>query len=342
MPVRYPHPLRPGDRVGITSPSSGVPDDLRARLDVAVRTVEARGYEVVVGHCMDGAGHASAPAADRADELMAMLTDPGIRAVVPPWGGEMAIDLLPLLDWDRLRDAEPTWLVGFSDMSTVLTPLTLLTGVATLHGNNLMDTPYRAPEGLLSWLDIAAAPQGHPFTQSPPHRHRATGWDDYRARPEVSEYTLDTPGRWTRLDADGDVEVEGRLIGGCIETLCNLTGTGYLDASAFARAHAPEGLLVYVEAGGDEALTICRNLHGMRLAGFFDAANAVLVARTSAPDAASLTQHQAVLDALGPLNVPIIADVECGHVPPYLPLVNGARGRVVHTPTRSELTQTLD
>ncbi|MEU4202124.1 S66 peptidase family protein [Streptomyces sp. NPDC026294] len=341
MPVRYPRPLRPGDCVGITSPSSGVAKELRPRLDVAVRDVEARGYEVVVGRCMDGAGHLSAPAADRAGELMSMLTDPGIRAVVPPWGGETAIDLLPLLDWDRLRDAEPTWLVGFSDMSTLMTPLTLLTGTATVHGNNLMDTPYRVPEGLLSWLDIVAAPQGHRYIQTPPDRYRSTGWDDFRAQPEVREYPLDTPGRWTRLDADGDVEAEGRLIGGCIETLCNLTGTAYLDVSAFARAESPQGLLVHVEASGDDAFTICRNLHGMRLAGFFDTANAVLVGRTSAPDNDSLTQHQAVLDALGPLNVPIIADVECGHVPPYLPLVNGAHGRVVHTAIRSELTQTL-
>ncbi|GCD32463.1 putative carboxypeptidase [Streptomyces chrestomyceticus JCM 4735] len=342
MSVRYPRPLRPGDRVGVTSPSSGVGKELRARLDVAVRDVEARGYEVVVGRCMDGAGHLSAPAADRAGELMAMLTDPGIGAVVPPWGGETAIDLLPLLDWGRLRDAEPTWLVGFSDMSTIMTPLTLLTGTATVHGNNLMDTPYRVPEGLLSWLDIVAAPQGHRFTQIPPGRYRSTGWDNFHAHPEVREYTLDTPGRWTRLDADGDVEAEGRLIGGCIETLCNLTGTAYLDVSAFARAESPQGLLVYVEAAGDDAFTICRNLHGMRLAGFFDAANAILVGRTSASDSNSLTQHEAVLDALGPLNVPVIADVECGHVPPYLPIVNGARGRVVHTATRSELTQTLD
>jgi muramoyltetrapeptide carboxypeptidase LdcA involved in peptidoglycan recycling len=29
---------------------------------------------------------------------MTMLTDPAIRAIVPPWGGEIAIDLLPLLD----------------------------------------------------------------------------------------------------------------------------------------------------------------------------------------------------------------------------------------------------
>nr|WP_130796607.1 S66 peptidase family protein [Streptomyces otsuchiensis] len=342
MAVRYPRPLRPGDRVGITSPSSGVATELRARLDVAVRDVEARGYEVVVGDCMDGAGHVSASAADRAGELTSMLTDPRIRAVAPPWGGELAIDLLSLLDWDRLRDAEPTWLVGYSDLSTIMAPLTLLTGTATVHGNNLMDTPYRQPDGLLSWLDIAAAPRGHRFTQSPPNRYRSTGWDDYRAQPEVREYTLDATGRWARLDAVGDVEVGGRLIGGCVEMLCNLAGTAYLDTSAFARAESRNGLLVYVEAGGDDAFAICRNLHGMRLAGFFDAANAVLVGRTSAPDARSLTQHEAVLDALGPLNVPIIADVECGHVPPYLPIVNGANGRLVHTSARSELTQTLD
>ncbi|WP_367323153.1 S66 peptidase family protein [Streptomyces sp. HUAS ZL42] len=341
MTIRYPRPLRPGDRVGVTSPSSGVPEALRERLDVAVREVEERGYEVVVGRCMDGAGHVSAPAAERAAELMEMLTDPGIRAVVPPWGGETAIDLLPLLDFDKLRAAEPTWMVGWSDISTIITPLTLLTGVATVHGNNLMDTPYRTPEGLLSWFDIVAAPQGEPFTQIPPGRHRTTGWDDYRLHPDVRELTLDSSGTWTRLDGDTDVDVTGRLIGGCIETLANVAGTRYLDTSSFARASAPEGLLVYVEACEDSAYTICRNLHGMRLAGFFDAANAVLVGRTAAPDGPTLTQHEAVLDALGPLNVPIVADVECGHVPPYLPLVNGARGRVVHTATRSELTQTL-
>lgn len=112
--------------------------------------------------------------------------------------------------------------------------------------------------------------------------------------------------------------------------------------SAFARAESPDGFLTHVDVAGDDAFALCRNLHGMRLAGFFDAANAVLVGRTSAPDAPSLTQRQAVLDALGPLGVPIIADVECGQVPPDLPIVNGAGGRVVHPATRSELTQTLD
>lgn len=342
MTMRYPAPLRPGDRVGVTAPSQGVDNSLSDRLDVAVRTVKDRGYEVVVGDCMDGTRHVSAPASERARELMGMLTDPDIKAVVPPWGGETAIDLLELLDYDALRAADPTWIIGFSDMSTVITPLTLLTGMATVHGNNLMDTPYRAPRGLVTWLDIVTMGPGTTFTQTPPGRYRATGWVDYRTSPLVSEFTLDAPGRWIRLDGDDDVEVEGRLIGGCIETLCNLTGTSYGDVASFARAEAPEGLLVYVEAAGDDAATICRNLHGMRLAGFFAAANAVLVGRTGAPATSSLTQHEAVLDALGGLDIPIIADVDCGHVPPYMPIVNGARGHVRYTRDRNELTQTLD
>ncbi|TXJ85386.1 LD-carboxypeptidase [Streptomyces lavendulae] len=339
MTIRYPRPLRPGDRVGVTSPSAGVAEPLRGRLDAAVKEIEKRGYEVVVGRCMDGTTHVSAPAADRAAELTAMLTDPAVRAVIPPWGGELAIDLMPHLDFEAIGRAEPTWLVGYSDMSTVLAPLTLLTGVATVHGNNLMDTPYRVPEGLLSWLDIVAAPQGGPFAQRPPGRHRTGGWDDWTRDPAISEFTLDGAGGWRRLDGAGDVDVEGRLIGGCIETVAPLAGSRYLDTTRFA---GEEPLLVYVEACEDNALIIARHLHGMRLAGFFDRAAAVLVGRTHAPDAPTLTQDAAVLDALGPLGVPVLADVECGHVAPYLPLVNGARGRVVHTAARSEIVQTLD
>jgi muramoyltetrapeptide carboxypeptidase LdcA involved in peptidoglycan recycling len=341
MPIRFPAALRPGDRVGVTSPSSGVAAAHRARLEFAAGCVRARGYEVVMGACMDGASHVSAPAADRAAELMSMLTDPAIRAVVPPWGGETAIDLLPLLDWEAIAAAEPTWFVGYSDMSTLITPVTLRTGVATVHGNNLMDTPYRVPAGLLSWLDIAVLPAGSSFTQSSPGRYRTGPWDDWETSPQVTDLTLDGEGGWVRLDGDGPVDVTGRLIGGCIDTMGHIAGTPYGDVARFAASHAPEGLIVYLEAAEQDAFTICRHLHGMRLAGLFTGARAILIGRTSAPDGATLTQQQAVTDALGGLGVPIIADVECGHVAPYLPIVNGALGRLLFTTGTRSLTQTL-
>lgn len=342
MPIRYPAPLAPGDAIGVTSPSNGVTAAEHARLEVAIRAVEQRGYRVIVGECVDGATHASASAAHRARELQAFLTDPTIRAVVPPWGGMSAIDLLPLLDWGLIGAADPTWFIGFSDISTLLVPMTLLTGIATLHGNNLMDTPYRVPEGLLGWLDIATREAGSTFTQTPPGRFRAEGWDDYVADPEVSSMTLDAVGTWTRLDpGTGDIDVTGRLIGGCVDTVCNLVGTPFADLTRFADEHAPDGLVVYIEVADEDALTVCAHLHGMRLAGFFDRADAVLVGRTSAPNTPSLTQHEAVADALGTLGVPIIGDVECGHVLPYLPLVNGALARVRAGRNGCSITQTL-
>lgn len=342
MPIRYPAPLEPGDTIAVTSPSSGITEDYRARLDFAISGLRDQGFRVVVGDCMDGTRHVSAPAPDRADELTGFLIDSAVRAVIPPWGGETAIDLLPLLEWEAISAADPTWFIGFSDISTLLTPMTVLTGVATLHGNNLMDTPYRVPDGLLGWLDISTGRATSSFSQTPPGRFRSEGWDDYVGRPDVSEMTLDATGSWTRFDrAEGDVDVSGRLIGGCIEMLCNVAGSKFGDLTAFAEQHSPEGLIVYFEACDESALAICRYLHGMRLAGFFDRANAVLIGRTNAPDNPTMTQQEAVLDALGGLGIPIIGDVECGHVQPFMPIVNGALGHVRFGDGVSSLEQTL-
>ena len=54
-----------------------------------------------------------------------------------------------------------------------------------------------------------------------------------------------------------------------------------------------------------------------------------------------MTQAGAVVDALGDLGIPIVLDVECGHVAPYLPLVNGALAHVVVDGDRREISQAL-
>ncbi len=340
MAIVLPEPLRPGDRIGVTSPSSGVPAPLVPRFDVAVRALRDRGFEVVVGDCMDGEDVMSAPKAERAAELTAMLTDPTIRAVIPPWGGAgTGLDILDQLDWDAIAAAEPTWAIGYSDTTAWLLPLTLRTGWASLHGSNLMDTAFAAPEGLLHWTDVAAATG--PVTQRGVGRFRDRVFDDYAVNPTIDTFDLVGTGDWSLLDPTaGSVDVTGRLAGGCIEVLGAICAT-YADVAGFGREHAADGLVVYVEASDEEAYSICRNLHAMRYAGWFDNASAVLVARTLAPGSEGMSQHDAVRDALGELDVPVILDVECGHVAPYLPLVNGALARVVMDGQRREITQDL-
>jgi len=135
-------------------------------LDFCLNFLRDKGFDVVVGDCINHPRYVSAPATDRAAELSAMLVDPKVRAVIPPWGGELAIDLLPHLDWDQIAVSASTWFVGFSDISTLITPLTLRTGITTLHGNNLMDTPYAVPAPLLSWLDIVTLQPGSVYVEA--------------------------------------------------------------------------------------------------------------------------------------------------------------------------------
>ncbi len=332
--IRYPPPLREGDRIGVTAPSAGVADHHRPRLEFCVGWLRERGYEVVLGDCLDGSGVTSAAPRDRADELGAMLTDPRIAAVVPPWGGELAVELLGHLDVDAIAAAAPTWVVGYSDMSTVLTPLTLLTGTATIHGHNLMDTPYRLGPEQMPWHRVAGSDRGSTIVQcaAPRVRSAQAGFDRWEESPELTastEYRLDEPtDGWSLLHGDGALEVTGRLIGGCLEVLGPIAGTPYGDVRAFGERHTADGLIVYVEASDDGALNIARHLWSLRLAGWFQHARAVLVGRTHARADGAFSQRDAVASALGDLGIPVVLDVDCGHVVPALALVNGALARV--------------
>ncbi|WP_114202447.1 S66 family peptidase [Janibacter anophelis] len=340
MSARLPAPLRPGDTIAVTAPSSGVPHALWPRFDVAIARLRRRGFEVIEGVCLRDADdhHVSASKEARADELMALLVDPDVAAVVPPWGGETGIDLLRFMDFDLLAKCEPCWYVGFSDITTTMLPLTLRSGWATLHGQNLMDTPYAPASGLLHWLDVATSEGGELAQTAATHR-RTEGWDDYVADPEVDELTLTEPTRWALLD--GDVaDVSGPLIGGCIEVLSPLAGTPYGDVRGWAQEQ-DQPPIVLLEAAEGNAFEVSRALHGLRLAGWFERCAGVLVGRTPAPDAPTLTQHEAVRDALGDLDVPVVLDVDFGHQQPMMPLVLGAAARVEVGPDGQRITQDL-
>ncbi|MBT1022772.1 LD-carboxypeptidase, partial [Enterococcus faecium] len=67
----------------------------------------------------------SGPARKRADEFNQMMQDENIQMIFPTWGGELLIEILDFVDFDALQ---PKWIVGYSDISTLLLAVTLKTG----------------------------------------------------------------------------------------------------------------------------------------------------------------------------------------------------------------------
>ena len=221
-------------------------------------------------------------------------------------------------------------------------PLTLRAGWATLHGWNLMDTPYVAAPGHLHWLDVASAVAGAELTQSASPLRRVPGWDDYRGDPHVSETALTVPTRWRGLrPADEEVTFTGRLVGGCVEVLVPLAGTAYGDLPAFVTEHEQDGTVICLEVCEWGPYDVARALHGMRLAGWFEDLTGVLLGRSAGPDLDEWSQVDAVRDALGDLPCPVVLDVDFGHTLPHLSLVNGALATVTLDADRQEITQTL-
>lgn len=327
MNIVYPNAIKPGATIGVTAPSSGISAALEQRLQFCIERVRAAGYKVKEGNCLRSEGIVSASASQRAQELTEMLSDPDINAIVPPWGGELLIDILDKLDFELLAKLPPKWIVGYSDMSTFLLPYTINTGIATIHGSNFMESPFARAEGHLHWLDLIGLSKNESFVQQSAKSYvRELTW--YQDFPFVSEWNCTEIAQWKILgresDTRADVVVSGRLIGGCLDCVSMLPGTPFGNVVDFGRNFSNEGLLIYLENCEEKSTAACRMLHHLRLAGWFDYANGVLIGRTRAPNAPKLSQDIALREVFKDLHIPVIYDMDIGHVPPQVLLVNGA------------------
>jgi muramoyltetrapeptide carboxypeptidase len=338
--IAYPGALKPGATLGVTAPSSGVGEAMRARFNFSVEYAQAKGLKVKQGTCVFSERIVSGTAQQRADDLHGLLLDPRVQAIMPPWGGEILINMLDHVDFELIR-RQKKWIAGWSDLSTLLLPITTMTGLATLHGCNFMDFPMEAPDQqLLNAYDALHLNAGKSFTQKASSRY-ASKWAPIRDQPRLTAYALDQVATWKVLGAERIVQVQGRLIGGCIETVCTLVGTKFGDLARFSSEYAPEGTLVYLENAESNAATMARALHQMRLAGWFEHANAVLIGRSAGPVIEKFAHVDAIEDALGGLSIPILYDLDIGHVSPQMVIVNGALANLEYQLGSGSITQIL-
>ena len=109
--MKYPKLLQSGDTIGICAPSSGVSGALlSARLDNAISNIEILGYKVMeTASVRNDKKCVSADSATRAAEFMSLYENLDVAAILPPWGGEFLMDMLPYLDFEKLASLPAKW-----------------------------------------------------------------------------------------------------------------------------------------------------------------------------------------------------------------------------------------
>ena len=287
--MRRPCALPPGGTVGIVNPSSPVEPDLLAS---GIAALQKRGFQVVVApHVRDRHGHRAGTDAARAVDFFSFYTDPAIDVLWCARGGSSACRLWPLLDWDALAALPPKMVIGYSDTTSLLIPLTQRVGTIALHGPLIFELGTLAPE-LLDW-QIALLQSQTPLGE--------------------------VPGRASDTLTAGIAE--GPLCGGCLSLVAATLGTHYqIDAT---------GKLLLLEDIGEAPHRVERYLAQMAHAGIFEAAAGFVIgAATEADDTKTLPMRQIWAEALEPYGKPTVLGFPFGHVTPNYALPLGARARL--------------
>ncbi|SHJ10735.1 Muramoyltetrapeptide carboxypeptidase LdcA (peptidoglycan recycling) [Geosporobacter subterraneus DSM 17957] len=338
--MKYPKPYKKGELIGICTPSSGVTGPFENKLAYGIQQMAALGYpskETSLVRKQHKA--ASGPAEIRALEFMELYTDPAVKAIIPPWGGELLIDILPYLDFEVLNTLPPKWIMGFSDTSTLLFVMTLKLNMATAHGPNFMDFSNTAVhESVFRALDILGTEPGESFEQ-----HSLTHYQkEWLAvtETEFPPYNLTEKVEWKALGGSKEANFGGRLIGGCLDVLCKLIGTPYAPVEAYLEQFEEEGIIWYLESCEMKASDIYRTLWQMKQCGWFKNCRGVLYGRVEGyEDTQDLTYVDALQAAFGALSIPVLYDADIGHMPPQLTFINGAQAKVYYTEGKAKILQ---
>lgn len=318
--------LEKGTTIGVTAPSSGVKPDLHVLIKQSCERMQLRGFDIRCGDTIWTQDKAkSASIKKRADEFNEMMADENIGLVFPPWGGELLIEILTEINFINIRNK---WVLGYSDTSVLLLAITLKTGLATAYGTNLIDLRGEySDETTAMWEKVLSTKQGESVLQHSSSKHQEKWQHDH---PTPCVFHLSEPTIWKSI-SNKKVEMEGRLIGGCIDVIRHLIGTPFGDVRSFRTKYINDDpILWYFENCEMTTTDLRRSLVQMKLAGWFENCAGIMFGRSAANTPVdNYTVEDVYQDLSKELQIPIVYDIDCGHVPPQMTFINGSYAEVI-------------
>ena len=105
-----------------------------------------------------------------------------------------------------------------------------------------------------------------------------------------------------------------------------------------------DGIIWFIEACDLNVMGIRRALWQMEQAGWFRHVRGFLIGRPycNGEEFLGLDQYEAVTGILGKYNVPILMDLDIGHIPPAMPLICGSYAKVTSVGNDVEVEMELN
>jgi len=295
--MRRPRALSPGDRLALVAPAS--PFD-RHEFERGVEEIRRLGFVPVYDESVFARERYLAGSADiRAAAIRQAWRDESIAGVIGVRGGYGSMQVLPLLDAAEARRAAKPF-IGYSDLTALLTFLTLGCDVVAFHGPMLSGRLALGPDGYDRESFTHALCRREPLGELAP----------------------------PSLAAIRDGEARGPLFGGTLTQLVASLGTPF----AFS---PPPGFVLFLDEVGERPYRLDRMVTQLGQSGVLKRAAAAVIGELPRCDepSGSPTAQAAMAALFAGFPGPVLIGFPSGHtVGPAMTLPFGVQARVIGGP----------
>jgi muramoyltetrapeptide carboxypeptidase len=289
-----PRALRPGDRVAVVAPASTFN---REEFDRGIAELSRLGFEPVYDDSVFvRQRYVAGPAETRAAAIVKAWEDPAVAALIAVRGGYGSSQVLPLLDREQARRACKSF-IGYSDLTAMLTFLTIGCGLVSFHGPMLDRRLSRGADGYDRDSFTRALCRPEPIGELAP-----AGLETIRCG-----------------------EASGTLVGGTLTQLLASLATPF----AF---DPPPGYVLFLDEVGERPYRLDREVTQLQQAGLLARAAAVVIGELPNCDepGGDPTARAVMADLFADFPGPVIIGFPSGHTTgPVVTLPFGVSCRVI-------------
>lgn len=273
--------LKKGDCIGIFSSSSPTNEEA---INKMTNYFSEKGYKVKVApHTLDVNSFMAGDPSHRVTDFHSLISDPEVKLVMTANGGESAIQMLSLIDFELVRK-NPKIICGMSDPTSLIISITFKASIPTFHG-----------------------PNGYNFGHTTPTEFSEKNWWLMVTGGFSTPYYFPISDKLKVLK-NGNT-VSGEIVGGNLGVFCSLVGTPYFPDVA--------GKILFFEEIFRDHAQIDSCINQLRLVGVFDKIVGLVIGENveciDSSERNKETFEELLLRNFKQFSFPIIYDIPLGH-----------------------------
>lgn len=306
----YPKFIKKNETIGICAPSAGVGRKLDLFLE-SNKVLKSKSYKIKETKSVRKNNVRGGTAKQRAQELDQLVLDKKVKLILSAAGGDFMFEMMPYINFEHIIE-NPKWICGASDPTNLLFTLTTNYDIATLYGRNGA-----------GFIEDEDRPQKTFFKFISGDIVKQNSYKKYQTFIETitDVKTYDHPVKWI---SKKDVEINGRLIGGCIEVIAKLIGTKFDKTNEFIERYKDDGIVWYFDIFNMSAYDFYMTLLQFKQADWFKYCKGVLIGRVAFENIEDKKLDYVKAADKVFKDIDHICEMDIGHTNPSFTLINGA------------------